>query len=56
MPYYLFISLYFCFILQCCLTVLGCSQDKMDIGYVYEDGRLEIYPSGQGIKLAVSSC
>ncbi|CAH3023569.1 unnamed protein product, partial [Porites evermanni] len=37
---------------QCCLTVLGCSQDKMDIGYVYEDGRLEIYPSGQGIKLA----
>lgn len=37
---------------KCCLTVLGCSQDKVDIGYVYEDGRLEIYPSGQGIKLA----
>jgi len=33
---------------------MGCKEKQMDVGYVYENGRLEIYPSEQGVKLVVS--
>ena len=38
---------------QCCLSVLGCKEDKMDVGFVYQNERLEIYPSEQGLSLVV---
>ncbi|KAK3732218.1 hypothetical protein QZH41_015305, partial [Actinostola sp. cb2023] len=39
----------------CCLTYLGCQGDKMsmNVGIVEKDGRLEIYPSEQGLRLEV---
>jgi len=30
---------------------MGCKENQMDVGYVYQNGRLEIYPSEQGVKL-----
>lgn len=38
---------------QCCLTYLGCRDNRMDVGYSYNNGKLEIYPSEQGVRLEV---
>ncbi|KAL9973574.1 hypothetical protein ACROYT_G020047 [Oculina patagonica] len=37
---------------KCCLTVMGCKENRMDVGYKYQNERLEIYPIEQGLKLA----
>ncbi|XP_031558107.1 nucleoside diphosphate-linked moiety X motif 17-like isoform X2 [Actinia tenebrosa] len=36
---------------RCCLSYLGCRDNRMDVGFSYNDGKLEIYPSEQGIRL-----
>jgi len=35
---------------RCVLTAMGCSENQMLAGYSYSNGRLEIYPSAQGVK------
>ncbi|XP_068718770.1 nucleoside diphosphate-linked moiety X motif 17-like [Montipora capricornis] len=36
---------------KCCLSIMGCKENKMDVGFYLHDERLVIYPSEQGIKL-----
>lgn len=36
---------------KCCLSVMGCKENRMDVGFLLRDGKLEVYPSEQGIKL-----
>ncbi|KXJ16100.1 Nucleoside diphosphate-linked moiety X motif 17 [Exaiptasia diaphana] len=36
---------------QCCLTHLRCKGNRMDVGYKYQNGKLEVYPSAQGVRL-----
>lgn len=38
---------------QCILTVMGCGENQMSAGYAYNNERLVIYPSAQGIKFMV---
>lgn len=38
---------------QCCLTYMGCRDNRLDVGYNYNDGKLVVYPSTQGIRLEV---
>ena len=32
---------------------MGCKENRMDVGFLLCDGKLEVYPSEQGIKLEV---
>ena len=38
---------------QCILTVMGRGENQMSAGYAYNNERLEIYPSAQGVKFMV---